>query len=149
MGKGREQIRSLGLTYTFGSIQFSSVAQSCRTLQPHGLQHTRLPCPSPTPGVCSDSCPSSWWCHPAISSSVIPFSSRFQSFPASGSFPMSEAEAPLENDLISLLQVTCPQQSDGYQGLFQWVTSSHEMAKELEVQLQHQSFQWTPRTDLL
>ena len=60
------------------------------SLRPHGLQHARLPCPSPTPGACSNSCPSSPWCHPTISSSVIPFSSRLQSFPASGSFPMSQ-----------------------------------------------------------
>ena len=50
--------------------------------------HTRLPCPSPTPGACSNSCPSSWWCHPTISSSVVPFSSLLQCFPASGSFPV-------------------------------------------------------------
>ena len=55
----------------------------------HGLQQARLPCPSPTPRACSNTCPSSRWCHPTISSSVIPFSSRLQSFPASGSFPMS------------------------------------------------------------
>ena len=60
------------------------------SLRPHGLQHARPPCPSPTPGVYSNSCPLSWWCHPAISSSVIPFSSCLQSFPASGSFPMSQ-----------------------------------------------------------
>ena len=60
------------------------------SLQPHGLQHTRLPCPSPTPRACSNSCPSSWCCHPTISSSVIPFSSRLQSFPASGSSPVSQ-----------------------------------------------------------
>ena len=54
-----------------------------------GLQHTRPPCPSPSPGACSNSCPLSQWCHPTISSSVIPFSSCLQSFPASGSFPMS------------------------------------------------------------
>ena len=60
----------------------SSVAQSCPTLQPHGLQHARLCCPSPTPRPCSNSCPSSQWCHPTISSSVIPFSSHLQSFPA-------------------------------------------------------------------
>ena len=71
-------------------IQFSSVAQSCPTLRPHGLQHSRLACPSPTPGACSNSCPSSQWFHPTISSSVVPFSSHFQSFPASGSFPMSQ-----------------------------------------------------------
>ena len=70
-------------------IQFSSVAQSCRTLWPHGLQPSRLPCPSPTPRVYSNSCPSSWWCHPTISSSVIPFSC-LQSLPASGSFPLSQ-----------------------------------------------------------
>ena len=60
------------------------------SLQPHGLQHVRLPCPSPTPEAYSDSCPSSWWCHLSILSSVIPFSSCLQSFPASGSFPMSQ-----------------------------------------------------------
>ena len=62
---------------------------SCNSLQPHGLQHARPPCPSPTPGVYSDSCPLSWWCCPTISSSVVPFSC-LQSFPASGSFPMSQ-----------------------------------------------------------
>ena len=86
-------------------------------LQPHGLQHARLPCPSPTPGVCSNSCPSSWWCHLTISSSVVPFSSRLQSFP--------------------------------HQGLFQWVSSSHQVVKGLEFQLQHQPFQWIFRTDFL
>ena len=59
------------------------------SLPPHGLQHARLPCPLPTPGVYSNSCPFSWWCHPTISSSVIPFS-HFKSFPASGSFQMSQ-----------------------------------------------------------
>ena len=60
------------------------------SLRPHGLQHARLPCPSPTPRARSNSCPLSRWCHPTISSSVIPFSSCLQSFPASGSFPMSQ-----------------------------------------------------------
>ena len=59
------------------------------SLQPHGLQHTRLPCPSPSPGACSNSCPLSQWCRPTISSSVVPFSFCLQSFPASGSFLMS------------------------------------------------------------
>ena len=59
-------------------------------LWPHGLQHTRPPCLSPTPGVYSNPCPLSWWCHPTISSSVIPFSPSLQSFPASGSFQMSQ-----------------------------------------------------------
>ena len=91
---------------------FSSVAQSCPYLRPHGLQHSRPPCPSPTPRAYSNSCPSLWWCHPTISSSVIPFSSCLQSFP--GSFAMSQF-----------------------------------IAKVLELQLQHQSFQWIFRTDFL
>ena len=72
------------------SVQFSSVAQSCPTLWPHELQHARPSCPSPTPRVPPNSCSSSWWCHPAISSSVVPFSSCPQSLPASESFPMSQ-----------------------------------------------------------
>ena len=71
------------------SVQFSRSVLS-DSLQLHGLQHARLPCPSPTPGACSNSCPSNWWCHPTISSSVIPFFSCFQAFPAAGSFPMSQ-----------------------------------------------------------
>ena len=74
--------------------QFSSVQFSCSvmsdSLRPHGPQHTRPPCSSPTPRVYSNSCPLSRWCHPTISPSVIPFSSCLQSFPASGSFPMSQ-----------------------------------------------------------
>ena len=84
---------------------------------PCWLQHTRPPSPSPTPGVYSNSCPLSQRCHPTISSSVVPFPSCLQSFPASGSFPVS-----------------------------QFFTS---VAKVLEFQLQNQSFQWMPRTDLL
>ena len=80
---------------SFGTSPFSNSAQFSHSvmsdsLQPHELQHTRPPCPSPTPGVYPNSCPLSCWCHPTISSSVIPFSSRPQSFPASGSFPMSQ-----------------------------------------------------------
>ena len=77
----------------------------------HGLQHARLPCPSPSPRACSNSCPLSRWCHPTILTSVVSFSSRLRSFPASGSFLMSQ--------------------------LFVSV------AKVLELQLQHQSFQWS------
>ena len=73
----------------FSSIQFSRSVMS-DTLQPYGLQHARLSCPSPTPGAYSNTCPSSRWCHPIISSSVVPFSSRLQSFPSSGSFLMSQ-----------------------------------------------------------
>ena len=71
------------------SVQFSHSVMS-DSLRPHELQPTRPPCPSPAPGVYSNSCPSSWWCHPSISSSVIPFSFHLQSFPASGCFPMSQ-----------------------------------------------------------
>ena len=73
----------------FGSVQFSRSVVS-NSLQPHESQHTRPPCPSPTPGAHSNSCPLSRWCHPAISSSVVPFSSCPQSLPASESFPMSQ-----------------------------------------------------------
>ena len=72
----------------FLSVQFSRSVVS-DSLQPHGLQQTRLPCP-PTPGVYSNLCPLSWWHHPTISSSTVPFFSCLQSFPASGSFPMSQ-----------------------------------------------------------
>ena len=74
--------------------QFSSVAQLCLTLWPHGLQHARLPCLSTNHKACWNSCPLSWWCHLTISSSVVPFSSRLQSFPASGSFQMSQLFTP-------------------------------------------------------
>ena len=83
--------RIVKLTYPcISSVQFISVAQSCLTLWPHELQHARPPCSSPNPEVYSDSCPSSRWCHPTISSSVIPFSSCPQSLPAPGSFPVSQ-----------------------------------------------------------
>ena len=71
------------------SVQFSCSVMS-NSLWPHGLRYTRLPCPSLTPRPYSNSCPWSRWCHPTISSSVVPFSSRLQSFPASESFPMSQ-----------------------------------------------------------
>ena len=226
------------------------------SLRPCESQHARPPCPSPTPGVHSNSCPSSWWCHPAISSSVVPFSSCPQSLPAWGYFPMSQlfpsggqstgvsasaSVLPMDTQdwspsgwtgLISLQSkglstvfsnttiqkhqffgAQCSSQSNSHiqfssvtqlcpthcnpmdcstpglpvhhqlpeftqthvhrvgeaiqpshplpspsppapnpsqhQGLFQWVNSLHEVAKVLEFQLRHQSFQWTPRTDLL
>ena len=72
------------------SVQFSHSVMSKNSLWPQGLQHARLPYPSPTPGACSNSGPSSRWCHPTISSSVIHFTSCLQSFPASGSFPMNQ-----------------------------------------------------------
>ena len=98
------------------SVQFSCSVVS-NSLWPHEPQHTRPPCPSPTPGVYPNPSPLSRWCHSTTSSSVVPFSSCLQSFQ--------------------------------YQGLFKWVSSSHQVAKILKFQLQHQSFQWTSRTDLL
>ena len=84
--KGKKTAREF---HQLSSVQFShSVVSDC--LWPHGLQHARLPCPSSTPGDYSNSCPSSQWCHPTISSSVFPFSSCLQSFPASGSFSKSQ-----------------------------------------------------------
>ena len=73
-------------------VQFSSLSRSVMSdsLWPHGLQHSRLPCPSPTPGACSNSCPVSRWCHPTISSSVALFASCHKYFSASGPFPMSQ-----------------------------------------------------------
>ena len=76
----------------FSSVQFSRSVVS-DSLRPHELQHARPPCPSPTPGVHSNSCPSSWWYHPAISTSLVPFSSCPQSLPTSESFPMSQISA--------------------------------------------------------
>ena len=74
---------------TESSVQFSHSVVS-DSLRPHGPQHARLPCPSPSPRACSNSCPLSWWCYPTISSSVVPFSSCLQSFLPSGSFLMSQ-----------------------------------------------------------
>ena len=85
-------MKSISTRWSFSSyrrsVQFSSIASD--SLWPHELQHARPSCPSPTPGVHPNPCPLSRWCHPAISSSVIPFSSCLQPFPASGSFQMSQ-----------------------------------------------------------
>ena len=97
------------LSDSFSTVQFSRSVVS-NSLRPHE-QHAKPPCPSPTPGVYPNSCPLSQWCHPTISSSIIPFSQ--------------------------------------HQDLFQWISSSHQVAKVLEFQLQDQSLQWTIRTDLL
>ena len=86
-----------------------------KSLQPHGLQHTSLPCPLPTPGAHSNSCLLSQWCHPTISSSVIPFSSCLQSFPASGSFPMSQFFIPGGQRIGVLASAISP--SNEYSGL--------------------------------
>ena len=78
------------MRYSYLYVSQFSLSVMSESLWPHGLQHARPPCPSPTPGVYSNSCPLSRWCHPTISSSVVPFSSCPQSFPASGSFRMSQ-----------------------------------------------------------
>ena len=100
------------------AVQFSHSVTSY-SLQSLGLQHTRPPCASPTPGVYSNSYPLNQWFHPTISSSVVLFSSCIQSFPLK------------------------------HMGFFKWVSSLHQVAKILEFQLQHQSFQWIFRTNFL
>ena len=98
----------------FSSVQFSRSVMS-DSLRPHESQHARPPCPSPTPGVRSDSCPLSPWCHPAISSSVVPFSSCPQSLPASESFPMSQLFAwGGQSNGISALASFLPKKSQGW-----------------------------------
>ena len=89
MGKFQKHFAEWKKSYIISSVQFSLSVVS-NSLQPHELQYARRPCPSPTPGVYPNSCALSQWCHPTISSSVIPFSSCPQSFPASGSFPMGQ-----------------------------------------------------------
>ena len=98
----------------FSSVHFSPSVLS-HSLRPHELQHTRPPCPSPTPKVYSNSCPSSRWCHPAISSSVIPFSSCPQSLPASESFPMSQLFVwDGQSTAVSALVSFLPKKSQGW-----------------------------------
>ena len=97
------------------SVHFSSVTQSCLTLQPHEPQHARPPCPSPTPRVHPNPCQLCWWCHPTISSSVVPFSSCPQSLLASGSFPMSQLFAwSGQSTGVSTLASVLPKKSQGW-----------------------------------
>ena len=98
-------------------IQFSSVQSlsHVRLLQPHELQHARPPCPSASPGVHLNSCPSSWWCHPGISSSVIPSSSCPQSLPGSESFPMSQLfTCSGQSSGVSALASVLPENTQGW-----------------------------------
>ena len=165
-------------------------------LRPYGLQHTRLPCPSPTLGIYSNSCPLRWWCHPTISSSVIPFScvqilpsitvfskewvlhimwpvqfSQFSHSAVSSSLRphgLQHTRSPCHHQLFEPIQTHVHCVSDAtqpsqpllfpspptfslsqHQGLCKCVSSSHQVAKVLEFQLQHQSFQWIFRTDFL
>ena len=111
----RYSVWSSGPILYIRSDQIRSVAQSCLTLWPHESQHARPPCPSPTPGVHCDSSPSSQWCHPAISSSVVPFSSCPQSLPASESFPMSQLFAwGGQSTGVSALASVLPKKSQGW-----------------------------------
>ena len=104
---------------SFSSVQFSRSVVS-DSLQPHESQHARPPCPLPIPGVHSNSSPSSWWCHPAISSSVVPFSSCPQSLPASKSFPMSQLFAwGGQSTGVSALASFLPKKSQGW-SLSEW-----------------------------
>ena len=107
----------------FTSVQFSRSVVS-DSLRPHELQHGRPPCASPTPGVHSDSRPSSQWCHPAISSSVVPFSSCPQSLPASESFPMSQLFAwSGQSTGVSALASFLPKKSQGWSSEWNcWIT---------------------------
>ena len=142
------------------------------SLRPRGLQHTRLLCPSPSPRVCPSSCPLNQWCHPTISSSLTLFFCLL-SFPASGSFPMSQVfynESVLRirwpkywcfnfstnpfSEYSGLISITINwvdllAAQGTPKGLYQWVGSLHQVAKVLELQLQHQSFQWIFRVDFL
>ena len=109
----KEIIKSINISTL--SVQFNLVAQSCPTLRRHESQHARPPCPSPTSRVHSDSRPSSQWCHPAISSSVIPFSSFPQSLPASESFPMSRLFAwGGQSSGVSALASFLPKNTQGW-----------------------------------
>ena len=121
------------------SVQFCHSIIS-NSLRPHGLQHARLPCPSPTPGAYSNSCPSSRWCHPTISSSVIPFSSCFQSVLASGSFPMSQFFALVGQSIgVSSFSIS---PSNEYSGLISsWIDWFYFLAVQgnLKSLLQHHS----------
>ena len=179
-------------TYLVHLVQFSRSVVS-DSLRPHEPQHARPPCLPPTPGVHPNSCPLSQWCHPTTSSSVVPFSSCFQSFPTSGSFAMSRCFTsvqfssvdksyptlcdpmnhstpglPVHHQLLEFTQIHVHRVGDAiqpshpplfpfspapnpsqHQNLFQWVNSSHQVAKLLEFQFQHQSFQWIFRTDFL
>ena len=116
----------LALTITILKLfQFSSVAQLCLTLRPHESQHARPPCPSPTPGVHPNPCPLSRWCRPAISSSVVPFSSCPQSFPSSRSFQMSQLFASSsQNTEVSASTSVLPMNTQDWfpLGLTGWIS---------------------------
>ena len=112
-----EPTRTTGILMKWDSVQFSHSVMS-DSLQPHKSQHARTPCPSPIPGVHLDSLPSSQWCHPAISCSVVPFSSCPQSLPASESFPVSQLFAwGGQSTGVSALASFLPKKSQGWSSL--------------------------------
>ena len=161
----------------YSLLLFFSCSFVSDSLQPHGLQHARLPCSSPPPGVCSNSCPLSRWCHSIISSFVIPFpdssggkeSARnagdMGSIPGLGRSPGEGKGYPLqysglkknivhgvgqESDKTEWLSLSLPAfKLSQHRGLFQWVGCSQQVGKVLELQLQHQSFQWIFRVSFL
>ena len=126
------------IQYRLSSVQFSHSVVS-DSLQPHGPQHARPPCPSPTPGVHPNPCPSSQWCHPTISSSVVPFSSCPQSFPASGSFQMGLFESGSQSIGVSASTSVLPMNIQDWfpLGWTAWISlQSKGLSKSL---LQHYS----------
>ena len=143
----RTRIFSPGLgTGVSPSVQFSSVQFShsvvSDSLRPHESQHARPPCPSPTPGVYSNSCPLSRWCHPAISSSVIPFSPCPQSLPASGSFPMSQLFASGGQSIgVSASASACPMNTQDWSPLG-WTGWNFLQAKGFSRVFSNTTVQW-------
>ena len=122
----------------YASVQFSHSVVS-DSLRPRESQHTRPPCPSPTPGVYPNSCPSSWWCHLAISSSVVPFSSCPQSLPASESFPMSQLFARGGQSIgVSALASVLPMNTQDWSPL-EWTDFLLALQGTLKSLLQHHS----------
>ena len=114
------------------TVQFTCSVVS-DSLQPHGLQHARLPCPSPSPGACASSCPLSWWCHPTISSSVISFSSCLQFFPPSGSFQMSQLFTPGDQSIgVSASTSVLPMNNQDWSplGWSGWIPCSSRHSQE-------------------
>ena len=123
--------------YTISSVQFNRSIVS-DSLRPYESQHARPPCPSPTPGVHPNPCPWSWWCHPAISSSVIPFSCP-KSFPALGSFPVSQfLEWSVESIGVSASKSVLPMNTQDWSSL-EWTSWISLQSKGLSRVLQHHS----------
>ena len=133
---------SSGILNISQSVNQFSCSVVSDSLQTHGLQHVRPPCPSPTPGVYSNLCPLSWWCYSNISSSVEPFSSRLQSFPASGCFPMSQFFASGSQSIsVSASASVLPMNFQDWLplGLTSWISLQSLSRVSLKSLLQHHS----------